>query len=42
MHWSTFERLNKEHDDFVAISLEGIAARLELFGESLDNSLYDG
>jgi hypothetical protein len=37
MHWDTFERLNKEHDRFVAISLAGMAARFNLFGESLDN-----
>ena len=37
MHWRTFERLNKEHDRFVAISLAGIAARFNLFGESLDD-----
>ena len=37
MHWRTFERLNKEHDRFVAISLAGMAARFNLFGESLDD-----
>lgn len=37
MHWRTFERLNKEHDAFVAISLAGMAARLNLLGESLDD-----
>ncbi len=37
MHWNTFDRLNKEHDAFVAISLAGMAARLNLLGESLDN-----
>ena len=37
MHWRTFERLNIEHDAFVAISLAGMAARLNLYGESLDD-----
>ena len=37
MHWRTFDRLNKEHDAFVAISLAGMAARLNLLGESLDD-----
>jgi hypothetical protein len=31
MHWSTFERLNKEHDAFVQTSLEGIANHMNLF-----------
>ncbi|MCU7871346.1 MAG: hypothetical protein KZQ91_01240 [Candidatus Thiodiazotropha sp. (ex Lucinoma borealis)] len=30
MHWSTFERLNKEHDAFVQFSLEGIANLLNI------------
>ncbi|MET0120460.1 MAG: hypothetical protein ABW124_05405 [Candidatus Thiodiazotropha sp. 6PLUC9] len=30
MHWSTFERLNKEHDAFVQFSLEGIANLLNV------------
>ncbi len=37
MHWDTFDRLNKEHDAFVAISLAGMATRFNLFGESLDD-----
>ena len=37
MHWRTFERLNTEHDRFVAKSLAGMAARFNLFGESLDD-----
>ncbi len=37
MHWNTFERLNKEHDAFVAISLAGMVARFNLLGESLDD-----
>ncbi|MDF1817394.1 MAG: hypothetical protein P1U54_02020 [Immundisolibacteraceae bacterium] len=37
MHWRTFERLNKEHDRFVAISLAGMAARFNLLGETLDD-----
>ena len=30
MHWTTFSRLNKEHDAFVSIALAGIATRLKL------------
>jgi hypothetical protein len=37
MHWKTFERLNKEHDAFVQISLTVIAARLKLLGGSIDD-----
>ena len=37
MHWSTFERLNKEHDAFVDMSLVGMAVRFNLLGESLDD-----
>lgn len=37
MHWRTFERLNKEHDAFVAMSLAGMAMRFNLLGESLDD-----
>ncbi len=37
MHWKTFQRLNKEHDNFVQISLAGIATKLNLLGESLDD-----
>jgi hypothetical protein len=37
MHWKTFERLNKEHDALVEISLAGIAAQLNSLGESFDN-----
>ncbi len=37
MHWNTFERLNKKHDAFVQISLAGMAARLSLLGESVDD-----
>ncbi|MCZ6802983.1 MAG: hypothetical protein O7D86_03365 [Proteobacteria bacterium] len=36
-HWNTFDRLNKEHDAFVAISLAGMAARFNLPGESPDD-----
>ena len=39
MHWRTFERLNKEHDAFVSVSLVGIAERLNLLGGSLDDSI---
>ncbi len=37
MHWNTFDRLNKEHDAFVAVSLAGMASRFNLLGESLDD-----
>jgi hypothetical protein len=37
MHWNTFEQLPAQHDAFVAISLSGMAAWLNLFGESLDD-----
>ena len=37
MHWNTFERLTAQHDAFVQISLAGMAARLNLLGESLDD-----
>ena len=37
MHWKTFERLNAEHDAFVQVSLIGIAEKLNLLGESLDD-----
>lgn len=35
MHWKTFERLTAQHAVFVQISLAGMAARLNLLGESL-------
>lgn len=37
MHWNTFQRLNREHDSFVAISLAGMAARFNLLGRILDD-----
>jgi len=37
MHWNTFERLTAQHDAFVQISLAGMAAKLNLLGESLDD-----
>ena len=39
MHWNTFERLTAQHDAFVQVSLAGMAARLNLLGESLDDWL---
>lgn len=36
-HWNTFERLTAQHDAFVQVSLAGMAARLNLLGESLDD-----
>ncbi len=37
MHWDTFERLTAQHDAFVEISFAGMAAKLNLLGESLDD-----
>jgi hypothetical protein len=37
MHWNTFERLTAQHDDFVQIPLAGMAARLKLLGESIED-----
>jgi len=37
MHWNTFERLNAQHDAFVQVSLAGMAAKLNLVGESLND-----
>ena len=37
MHWSTFERLTAQHDALVQVSLAGIAARVDLLRESLNN-----
>ncbi len=37
MHWKTYEKLCKEHDYYVQFSLAGIATKLNLFGESIDN-----
>jgi hypothetical protein len=37
MHWKTFEQLNAQHDAFAQISLAGMAARMNLLGESLDD-----
>ena len=36
MHWKTFERLNRNHDAFVQVSLAGISAKLNLLGESIN------
>ena len=36
MHWDTFERLSAQHDCFVRLSLAGMAARLDRYGQSLD------
>lgn len=37
MHWNTFERLTAQHDAFVQISLAGLAGKLNLLGESVDD-----
>jgi hypothetical protein len=37
MHWNTFEKLTAQHDAFVQISLAGMAAKLNLLGESLND-----
>lgn len=39
MHWRTFERLEREHDDYVNASLTGMAARLGLLRCQLDAML---
>ena len=36
-NWNTFERLTAQHDAFVHVSLAGMAAKLILLGESLDD-----
>lgn len=35
MHWNTFEKLTAQHDALVQVSLAGMAARLNMIGESL-------
>jgi hypothetical protein len=35
MHWTTFWRLQAQHDDFVAASLDGMAKRLGLVNRRL-------
>ena len=37
MHWNTFERLTAQHDAFVQVSLAGMAAKLNLLEDSLDD-----
>ena len=37
MHWNTFEQLTTKHDAFVAMSLAGMARRLSLLGESIED-----
>jgi hypothetical protein len=37
MHWKTFEKLRQAHDHYVQISLTGMAAKLHLTGESIDD-----
>nr|VFK12706.1 MAG: hypothetical protein BECKLPF1236B_GA0070989_103931 [Candidatus Kentron sp. LPFa] len=37
MHWNTFERLTAQHDAFVQVSLAGMAAKLNLLGESIED-----
>jgi len=37
MHWSIFERLTAQHDAFVQVSLAGMAAKLNLLGESIES-----
>ncbi|HIJ29739.1 MAG: hypothetical protein HN382_11800 [Gammaproteobacteria bacterium] len=37
MHWKTFEQLNRDHDYFQQTALNGIAARFNMLGESLDD-----
>ena len=35
MHWITFDRLTTKHDSFVRMSLSGISARLDRYGQTL-------
>lgn len=37
MHWKTFERLVAEHDRYVHASLSGMASKLNLLGESIED-----
>jgi hypothetical protein len=37
MHWNTFERLTAQHDGLVRTSLAGMAAQLNLLGQSLND-----
>lgn len=37
MRWRTFERLNRQHDDFVGVSLAGMAKRFGLLQGQLDD-----
>ena len=37
MHWNTFERLTAQHDAFVQVPLAGMAAKLNLLGESIED-----
>lgn len=37
MHWSTFQRLQVEHDAFVNVALAGIAAKLGIVGRRLED-----
>jgi hypothetical protein len=39
MHWNTFDRLTAQHDAYVRTSLAVMAARLDLFSESLEDWL---
>jgi len=37
MHWRTYDRLTAQHDAFVSASLAGMAARVRLLGDSIDD-----
>ncbi len=37
MHWKTFEQLNREHDCYQQTALNGIARRLNMLGEALND-----
>jgi hypothetical protein len=39
MHWNTFKRLTAQHDAFVQNALSGMAVRLNLLEESLDDGV---
>ncbi|MGZ8907611.1 MAG: hypothetical protein ACXW1U_18040 [Methylobacter sp.] len=39
MHWCTYEKLTRQHDAFVDVSLAGIAKRLGILNETLDDAM---
>lgn len=39
MHWRTYEKLTRQHDAFVNVSLAGMANRLGILSEKWDNAI---